>query len=370
MTNEHIHYNDTEQLYPLGEFSHFVVHDLPTYNNDDRTGSELLQRGEALLPSAAQHIAATLNNETRAAQILGDLGMYAAMLHRKGVNIAQSPQLIHHLLYLSRITGLPPRDNYYAYTELNPPGPAARTYTGRDEEYRMVEYNRSFTNQFRQIIADLNMIAVTEDWTTDTMQHISYDAGRRMEATADLMLLVRKTVSPQLFFDFRAFSKPIDFGAALWVNEQGDLTNFVHKNDTADANIAIIDAMLYGVNDKHMAYLQTQYPHFPLSRRNDINAIVGNKIALIERIQQEYSVQAIETVAQLAKVFHGLWRWRSLHNSAASTHLRVFGKGRNPNSDGFEFDERLNSLQVRSKKAFEIVRDKLYHNNVTFTTSS
>lgn len=74
-----------------------------------------------------------------------------------------------------------------------------------------------------------------------------------------------------------------------------------------------------------------------------------------ERFIREGTEVSPETRENIVDIFKQMWGWRNMHNSAVTTHLRMRGKGQNPQGDGFEYDKKLFRLLNRSKTAYQQV---------------
>lgn len=345
-----------EALYPLGKFSEFVVRDLPRFNQHASSDvAEFFNKGNTLLPDSSAIIEVAEESEDAGASALGDLGMFAATLNRRGLPVAFSPRLLEHLLLLARKTGLPPRDNYYSYTERNSPGAYARTYTGHSEEHLMVFYNEHFSALFGSVARTLISLVHADGWQSVALDTKVQEAANNLSETKDLMLAVRQSVSPEVFSASRKFTVPIDIPGAIWRDDEGQPTTAVTNID-ADSNIALIDLLLYGHDDLHLAYLQQLYPYFPVSRKQVFEELViGDFPSIEDRLMDERGELLFSTQKAFVEIFKQMWGWRVMHNSAVTTHLRTKAKGQNPDGSGFEYDQKLRRLLNRSKNGYQRV---------------
>ncbi len=100
---------DKNELYPLGALSHFVVHDLPKYNTNNKLTDACI-KVENLMPdvSLVLHIAYQEPFVTRI-RAMGDLGMILVLFSRAGMD---AEPVLHRLKLLSETVGVVPRDTY------------------------------------------------------------------------------------------------------------------------------------------------------------------------------------------------------------------------------------------------------------------
>lgn len=345
-----------EEMYPLGRFSQFVIHDLPRFNQQGSNGdiSAFFNKGVALLPDTSKIAETIMDSVDTAASVLGDIGMFASTLNRNGLAVSSSSRLVDNLLLLGSRTGLPPRDNYYSYTERNSPGADARTYTGHPEEHLMVFYNQQFCSEFGTTADTLTELVRNGEWPSPTIDAKIQAAAGSLARTNRLMLAVRQNVSSEVFSASRKFTAPIEIPGASWLID-GKPTTHVTNID-ADSNIALIDLILYGSDETHARYLQQLYPHFPTFRRQLFEELVSSDFQSIEECFVSEEANLPDTVRDgIVDIFKQMWSWRSMHNSAVTTHLRMKGKGQNPHAPGFEYDEKLLRLLNRSKNGYQRV---------------
>lgn len=350
---------NNESIYPLGSFSRFVVEELHVFNTASVDVTDLIRRGMQLLPSDDVIGGVVAHSEDRAALALGDLGMFASSLAVKGINLnEQLPALVRQLIVLGKCTGLPPRDTYYSFTELNPPGKDARTFVGTEDERRFIYYNGEFVREFRKAISAIRGLLGEERWGESIQRERAQTAAQSMEIIARLMLEVRGKVAPSYFIDTAIFASPFEVGDTIWIDKHGNPTTLIPKSQSADINISLTDALLYGIDADYALHLHNKiYPHLPNSKRALLQEIeFSQPDSLADRFLKEPTDEQTTAVKdELIKVYKGMWQWRSLHNSAVSTHIRSNNRGLRPDGT-FSYDKMLLDFRERSKTFYRSFR--------------
>ncbi len=180
-----------------------------------------------------------------------------------------------------------------------------------------------------------------------------------MNATAQIMLELRKNVSPEFFDRRRKYAtKPLELEKPLWKGPDGEMTTTVQNNTNADHSIAMIDILLYGADEATQGRITSQLVYFPTRVKEKFQSIFENAdfVSLRQRVISENLSDDNPLLPPLSELFKGMWRWRTMHNSAVSTHLRQLGKGRSATGAGYEYDEFLTDLIRRSEQAYKAVK--------------
>ncbi len=336
------------QIYPLKRFSKFVIDNVWRFNSGDLNVSTYIDTGIALIDSTIKNIN-EIQSEDVAALALGDLGMFASSLAYREISLEKMQGLLCALTNLGTVTGLPPRDNYYSYTELNPPGYAARTYLGSIEEKRLIVLNRMFRHHFYIIQKNIKALITGPSWNTYEQLINAHSAFTSTRNIIRLMLSVRQEISPEFYFNFRKFSKPFLVPGSKWEGPDGKITEFVPKLDFADSNITIIDILLYGIDDVYKNHLKAVHPHFPNAKKQIIS-VISKLPCLSDRFSNETGAHKVKDL--VIQVYKNLWIWRSSHNEGVTSHLRKYNKGLLDDKKSFEYDEKLKYFIERSKEHY------------------
>lgn len=339
----------------LNDLRHFVSETAPLLNN---LGSDTIISPDsirALLPSTEELSQICSSDERRSCVILGDIGMLALTLTRNGIDVEfEYPELVELLEFLSRVTGLPPRDNYYSYTDLNLEGGVYRTYTGSEQEKLLVlktlEIKRSLATAIIGL-RELSTLLLNGDF--GGLEQKLFILSNLTKEAFDSLQQIRVGVDPNTFdLRRRILKTPIFLSRTKWegastVNSNGRY--LIPNNNDTDSSFPIIDAILYPSDDRFATYVRSMYPYFPFSVRNQIE-IDLSQTSLFELASMRWDQLGSVEQESLIQIYDTIYMWRAMHNAATTSHLRRFGRGRKQEPEkGFFYDERLYWLQNRSK---------------------
>lgn len=333
------------KVYPLGNFSRFIAFDLPSLRAVGNLSS-MVRAAERSFDLLQISDLIESESEYTLGVALGDIGALCTALVQLQTDSNQMDRYLDAASRIGRVIGLPPRDGYYTYTTLNFPHVGARAYSTHVQEYRYICLNFCQAHLFRKALRGLIMCVNSSFEESELNLRNILITKLSLEQAQKAMLLTRNTVSPRIIEAKRGCDSDLTVDGAVWERQSG-----FH-----DGVIFMLDLLLYGWD----AQLETQFtryaPYFPHYIRQSITVFTEDGLEplftrLISMVNSSHRSQVLADLC--IGVLGAFYRWRVIHNSAISTHLRRFNRGQiSPGQ--YHYDESITELINRAEKHWKL----------------
>jgi Domain of unknown function (DUF1864) len=337
-----------DALYPLGDFSRFVVYDLPNYNMNNNF-SALIESGKNLLPSMdlVLHIAYEEPFDVRV-RAMGNLGIFLVSCKRTEISQTIVEPIICRLKLLASTTGLVPRDTYSSYITHNPTD-ALRTFTGDQSEVGFIRQHQKSDEAIKPAV-DRMLLLQEEPYREDRFDLlrsvISSLKGLKEENAA-----VHKRVDPIFFMTcFRNYFFPIEIDGQLYNAPSG-----VHI-----ANIIILDVVSGCTDAPYYETVKELLPYLEPGDQLKINHAMSS-VSLKDRYLEDYKANIRDTTKELtllAEIYQGLLNFRNVHQGLVTRYIRKQDPSVTIGTGGFPFDTFLQERIDMVKSSRDSVRKR------------
>ncbi|SFX64503.1 protein of unknown function [Thermoactinomyces sp. DSM 45891] len=335
---------EIDPLFPLGEFSHYVVEMLPKHNmNDD---FEQVAKGNHFLPDfyTIQTVAFYSPFEVRI-RSMGDLGIYLVSCLRAGIPMEKLSPIYDSLCLLSPTTGVVPRDTYCSYATHNSEE-AMRTFTGHESEIGFIRQHQRSDEALMPAVDHLLQLQTANE-------HVDYGKSLTMIRDCVKKLIdenknVHQAVDPVFFIKyFREYFFPIEIQGKMLNAPSGvHLANII----LLDIGVGSADARYLDTTDELMMYLE------PIERLKIMQAKALP--SLREKFIKEYKTNGTnrEELNLLMEIYKYMRIYRYVHQGLVTRYIRKQDTNVKFGTGGFPFDEFLEERIQIVKKAEEDVR--------------
>lgn len=283
-------------LYPFGEFSRFVVHELPEYNQKEEYAKGI-SASNGLIPSF-EDVLEVVYDQPFLVRIraMGDLGMFLVSSELGQTSVSQD--IISRLKVLAASAGVAPRDTYSSYVNYNPVE-ALRTFTGNKSEVNFIRQLQQSDEAIRPAAEKLLLLKKNpfhENRIKFLEETVSCVNMLKQESRT-----VHQTVDPAFFFKcFRHYFFPIQIGG-----QEYSAPSAVHL-----ANLIVVDIVTGTASESHLQLIHSLFPYFepknkfrivqamsrPSLKEHYLEANHLDELSLLDEIYQsliEFCVNAI-----------------------------------------------------------------------------
>ncbi|TCP66099.1 monodechloroaminopyrrolnitrin synthase PrnB family protein [Baia soyae] len=334
-----------DPLFPLGEFSHYVVERLPKHNMNDEF--EQVAKGNHLLPNiyTIHKIAFYTSFEVRI-RSMGDLGIYLVSCLRAGIPMEKLSPIYGALCVLSPTTGVVPRDTYCSYATHNSEE-AMRTFTGHESEIGFIRQHQRSDEALMPAVDHLLQLQTTNDgMNCGESLTIIRDCIKKL---IDENKNVHQAVDPVFFIKyFREYFFPIEINGKMLNAPSGvHLANII----ILDIGIGSADARYLDTTDELMDYLE------PIERLkiNQTKALPSLKEKFIQEYEETKGANRKE-LDLLMEIYKYMRIYRYVHQGLVTRYIRKQDTNVKFGTGGFPFDEFLEERIQIVKRAEEDVR--------------
>lgn len=324
------------ELYPLGTFSEFIVHELHHYNgrSDYNTAIEKI---EQLLPDVERimHLTYYAPFQSRILA-LGDLGI-SLVTCKLGQKVPE--KLIASLQVLANTVGIVPRDNFPSYITYNP-REALRTYTGDQNEKNFILHIKKSQEAIATIAQEL--LLLQENPFTNNRLHILQSTSQSIRILKKEMSLVHKDVDPTFFFQmFRKYFFPTEIGEGTYSSPSA-----VHLPE-----LILIDVITGCADKSRLQMIPDFYPYLePTYKLSIQNALQGPSLKE-HYIKNKITDDFKEELSLLNQIFDDLVYFRLAHQGVVTRYIRKQDASVQFGTGGFPFDTFLQELITMGKEA-------------------
>ncbi|ASB88951.1 DUF1864 family protein [Bacillus sonorensis] len=313
-------------LYPFGEFSRFVVHELPGYQQKEEYAegvSALLH----LMPSFDE-VLDIVYGQPFAVRIraIGDLGIFL-VASELGQSSA-SRDIISRLKMLAASVGMAPRDTYSSYVNYNPKE-ALRTFTGDESEVNFIRQLQKSDEAIRP--AAEKLLLLKKNPFHENRINFLEEAASCVRMLKHESRTVHQTVDPAFFFHcFRRYFFPIQIGGREY-----SAPSAVHL-----ANLIIIDIVTGTASESHLQMIQTLFPYFEPKHKVNIAQAMSTP-----SLKDSYlKANDIEELSLLDEIYQSIIEYRLTHQGIVNRYIRKQDPDVKYGTGGFPFDSFLQEL--------------------------
>lgn len=325
-----------DELYPLGEFSEFSVHELPNYNGKSDY-KNAIDKIEQLLPDVERIIHLTYYTSFQTRMLaLGDLGI-GLVTCKLGQRVPK--KLIASLQVLANTVGIVPRDNFPSYITYNPTQ-ALRTYTGNANEKNFILHIQKSQKAMATIIREL--LLLQENPVKNNRLHILQSTSQSIGILKKETSLVHKDVDPTFFFQmFRKYFFPIEIGKGTYSSPSA-----VHLPE-----LILIDIITGCADEKRLQMIPDFYPYLEPIYKLHIQCALQNPSLKESYIKNNLNNNFEKELNLLNQIFDNLVYFRLTHQGVVTRYIRRQDANVQFGTGGFPFDTFLQELITMGQEA-------------------
>lgn len=291
------------------------------------TGSPLRQRTEdsvsAQLDECVRRAAAEHWTPADALAALRDLGFLACVAERRRPGAVHArPGLEALLIELGAACGHVPRDDNYTYGPANPGGTRMRTFTGLDEERRLIaaiQHGLSGADEALQYALVLSELPVAAPAFPRYVDRAASAWRKMIEAAVNM----RRSMPPPVFaFEILPWLVPLTIGGTTYRAPTG-----------AAGQNCVLDWFLYGADcedERYQRFWRLNRSELVPEHRHIVREISVrmDDSSLLSRIERELaagddSEATQQSVAALARLLTDMYKFRRAHYRVASESLKL-----------------------------------------------
>ncbi|WP_078557143.1 monodechloroaminopyrrolnitrin synthase PrnB family protein [Alkalihalobacterium alkalicellulosilyticum] len=327
-------------LFPLEEFSRFVVHELPHANNNEN--HKQLEGAFSLVPDLKSFESFLRNsNYTEKVVAMGDLGIYLVSLKKNELSL-DTTTLEENLLLASYYTGLAPRDTYSSYITYNPSN-ALRTFTNHESEIGFINKHKSSDEALKDAVNKLFDLQQGEH------QNVTVTLAKTIKAIEHLIIEnkdVHNHVSPPHFISFfRHYFFPLTIKGIDYQAPSG-----VHIS-----NIILLDLIIGSADDNYLETTNSLLTYLePFDKIKIMKASI--KPSIKSRFLQKDIPYNNEDVSMLIEIFRCIKIYRYVHQGLVTRYIRRQSPETTNGTGGFPFDTFLKERVDMVKKVEDNVQ--------------